>query len=59
MPAGLGPDPFPASPIRGRHRLYRLWEVLAEEDRQRTLQLLSRLVAQQTPAAAKRRGGAQ
>jgi len=40
--------PFPAKPIRTRRlALNRLWEVLPEEDRQRTLQLLSRLVAQQ------------
>jgi hypothetical protein len=44
----LIPTPFPAKAIhRQRLALNRLWEVLPEQDRQRTLQLLSRLVAQQ------------
>ena len=46
--AQLSPTPFPRrrSGLSGL-ALNRLWEVLPEEDRQRTLQLLSRLVAQQ------------
>ena len=48
MPAGSARPLFRRRPIRSqRLALNRLWGVLPEEDRQRTLQLLSRLVAQQ------------
>ena len=44
----LRSTPFPAKAVRSRRiALNRLWEALPEEDRQRALQLLSRLVALQ------------